>query len=755
MKTVLRFLIATWFCIVSAGNNIHAAPPRVLPEGTLPDDVRLGDLTHVNSYFPFTPPATKEDWERRAERLRRQILVSQGLWPQPTKTPLNATIYGSVERDDYTVERVHFESVPGHFVTGSLYRPKTINGKNASKLPGVLFAHGHWNDGRFHDDGTKAARQQIADGAERFENGARFMLQAPCVQLARMGCVVFALDMEGYADSVQLLHRPGVRPEMNSPDGWGFFSPRAESRLQTFMGLQTLNAIRVLDWFSELPDVDPKRIGVTGASGGGTQTFVLCAIDPRPAVAFPAVMVGTAMQGGCTCENSAYLRVGTGNVEIAALIAPRPLGMTGANDWTKDLETKGLPELKKIYTLMGAKDSVMAKVFPHFPHNYNYVAREVMYHWMNKHLKLGLAEPILEEDFKPLSREELTVWDVEPNGKHPKPESGPKHEIGLLRWLAEDSEKQLAALTPKDAESLKEYRRVVGGGWNILVGRESPYEDTRHDPARPEKQERYHLTKVRLTNKAKGTDRPLIVLDPLDYPNKHHVTVVWLDGAGKAGLFDAEGKHPIPAVQLLLDSGLTVVGIDLLYQGEYLADGKPLTEARMVDPKDAYKSTAACYTYGYNNSLFAERVHDAQTAIAFALNLDMRNMPVPVSVVGVNGAGPIALAAAADSHGLGGYHDIVGAVAVDTAGFRFANVTKTNDLNFVPGAVKYGDIPSLISLCTQRRLWLSGEGEKLPDIAAATFQATGRKVEVKLYTGPADEQFKSIAEWIAGDWLTK
>ena len=94
------------------------------------------------------------------------------------------------------------------------------------------------------------------------------------------------------------------------------------------MGLQTYNSIRALDWLCELPDVDPQRIGVTGASGGGTQTFVLGAVDPRPAVIFPAVMVSTAMQGGCTCENCCYLRMGTGNVELAGLFAPKPLGMT-------------------------------------------------------------------------------------------------------------------------------------------------------------------------------------------------------------------------------------------------------------------------------------------------------------------------------------------------------------------------------------------------------------------------------------------
>jgi DNA-binding LytR/AlgR family response regulator len=115
---------------------------------------------------------------------------------------------------------------------------------------------------------------------------------------------------------------------------------KAEAHLQSIMGLQTLNAVRSLDFLLSLPEVDAERVAITGASGGGTQTFMLCAIDDRPAAAFPAVMVGTAMQGGCICENCSYLRVGTGNVEIAGLFAPKPLGMSGAKDWTIDIEKK-------------------------------------------------------------------------------------------------------------------------------------------------------------------------------------------------------------------------------------------------------------------------------------------------------------------------------------------------------------------------------------------------------------------------------
>src|SRR5438477_1072676 len=113
-------------------------PPGLRAE--LPNDVRLQPPKDLNGYFPFTPPTSKAEWDKRAEYVRRQILVSQGLWPMPTKTPLNAVIHGKIDRPDYSVEKVYFESAPGFFVTGNLYRPKNV----AGKVPGVLFAHGHW-----------------------------------------------------------------------------------------------------------------------------------------------------------------------------------------------------------------------------------------------------------------------------------------------------------------------------------------------------------------------------------------------------------------------------------------------------------------------------------------------------------------------------------------------------------------------------------------------------------------------------------
>src|SRR5438552_11503495 len=226
---------------IAATADVAAAAPRVLPQGKLPNDIRLEPLKDLDGYFPFTPPASKAAWEKRAERVRRQILLSQGLWPMPTKAPLNPVIHGKIDRGEYTVEKAYFESAPGFFVTGNLYRPKNVTGK----APGVLFAHGHWADARLSESAAAELWRELAEGEERFEQGGRSRFQSMCVQLARMGCVVWQWDMLSDSDSVQfsrqLVHGfAKQRPEMNTVEGWGRYSPQAEAHLQSIMGLLTL-----------------------------------------------------------------------------------------------------------------------------------------------------------------------------------------------------------------------------------------------------------------------------------------------------------------------------------------------------------------------------------------------------------------------------------------------------------------------------------------------------------------------------------
>ena len=667
-----------------------AAPPRVLPEGELPADSRLGALKDLNGYFPFQPVKSREAWDAKAPQLRNQIRAAMGLVPEPTKTPLNAVIHSPVERPEYTVWRVYFESMPGHFVTGSLYRPKGKTGP----LPAVLSPHGHWNNGRFHEWSEKEVRNDIAVGAERFMKGGRYPLQSRCVQLARMGCVVFFYDMLGYADSVQLEHRPGVRDAMNMPEKWGFFSPQAELRLQSMAGLQTWNSIRALDFLCSLPEVDAKRIAVTGASGGGTQTMILAAIDDRVAAALPAVMVSTAMQGGCTCENACYLRAGLGNIEIAALTAPRPLGLTAADDWTKELETKGYPDLKKLFEMFGKADAFQARFHIHFPHNYNSVNRVFMYGFINDAFGLGSEKPILEEDFQPLSQEELTVWTAD----HPRPADdnvGDAHERQLLAQWTKDVDQQINNLDPASAQ----HSEVIEQGWQAILGTSLGTSKVSVEHKTQGEEPDYRWVTALVRDPAAGHELPAVALVPMQEPTGF---VIWLTDEGKAGLFDDQ-RQLKPAIRALLAAGKAIIGVDLLHQGEFTADGKALSQAKLNLPtndKPEPWQLAAAYTFGYNRPLFCQRVQDVLTTLAA-----LREQHPSLSEIGIVGvgreAGPIALAASA----LAASPPTKTAAATD--GFQFEEVNRFDDPMFVPGSARYKGIRGLASLVKSDQLLLN------------------------------------------------
>lgn len=732
LRATGRFIVLSAL-LISMSTTAVAQNVRVYEQGETPNDSRLGALKDLNGYFPFQVPLGKAAWEARAEELRRRVLVATGLWPMPEKTPMKPVIHGKVMRPGFTVEKVYFESVPGHFVSGLLFRPD--DGKSGIKRPAVLCPHGH--GGRLQDYGEAKIKTLIADGAERFEKSGRYPKLARCAHLARMGCVVFIFDMLGYADSQQisleLAHRLNKqRPEFEGKTGWGLLSTQAEMRLQSIMGIQTWNSIRCLDFLEQLPDVDPSRMAVTGGSGGGTQTILLCAIDPRPAAAFPNGMVSTAMQGGCPCENCTLLRIGTGNVELAALFAPKPQAMTAANDWTKDMMTKGYPELQKLYAMLGAKENVYCRPLLHFPHNYNYVSRATMYAWFNKHLKLGLKDPVLEEDYEPLTEKEHTVW----NQQHPKPEGGAAYERSLMKDLAEQSDKQLAALTPWDTASAHQYREVVGSAFQTILNRELP----KHDDIQRKKIDKqkdnngFILFKDTLRLETHGEELPVISLFPTKTDWNGDV-VIWVDGAGKQGLFDASGQVKNEVIRLL-DEGASVVSADLFQQGDFLLDAQPLKQQRVVkNPREV-----AAFTFAYNDTLFARRVHDILTVVSWIRNDE--HSPKHVHMIGLNGAGPLVAAARVITG------EQIDKAAIDTAGFRFADLTSYRDPNFLPGAVKYGDLPALLALSAPHPLWIAGEGENIPETVSRTYAASGHAKNVQS-TDRLDAVDQAI-EWLLG-----
>ena len=292
---------------------------------------------------------SRAEWEQRKAKLSRQILFAAGLYPMPERTPLHPQIFGRIQNRDCTIEKVLLETMPGFYLGGNLFRPL----HPAAKNPAVLVAHGHWQYGRL-------------------ENQPLYSGPSLGINLARQGYVVFAWDMVGYNDTIQTPHAFG-----NPTEQLWSFGP---------LGLQLWNSIRALDFVTSLDDVDPARVGMTGASGGATQTLMLAAVDNRLQFAAPVNMVSAIYQGGDFCENAPGLRLGTNNVEVAAMFAPKPLMLVSATgDWTRNTPNEEFPAIRRIYDLYDKPGNVETTHLD-APHNYNKQNREAVYRFFAKHV---------------------------------------------------------------------------------------------------------------------------------------------------------------------------------------------------------------------------------------------------------------------------------------------------------------------------------------------------------------------------------
>jgi X-Pro dipeptidyl-peptidase-like protein len=415
----MRLLIASLLGATLLAPPLAAQPP---PYRTLDDRLQPRE------------PGSLEAWRRRAAYLREHVLWSSGLLPLPEKTPLEPHVFDEQKRGDYSVSKVYFESLPGFFVTGNLYQPS-----GAGPFPAILSPHGHWTYGRL-------------------ENSELASVPGRAINLARQGFVVFSYDMIGYDDSRQLEHRL-------------FDSKRARLWGLHMAGLQLWNGIRALDFLESLPQVDRGRIGMTGASGGGTQTFLLAAADERVKVAAPVNMISLHMQGGCLCENPPGLRLDTDNVELSATIAPRPLLMVSATgDWTRDTLRLEFPAMQKYFALVGAPERLQAVQFD-FPHNYNRQSREAVYAWMARWLKGAPADVKVEEKpFTPEPLPQLLVFHGRALPEHAvTPEQLTEQWIAAAQRQLETADPAVLraallhslALQPRDAPPRRTGKRVV------------------------------------------------------------------------------------------------------------------------------------------------------------------------------------------------------------------------------------------------------------------------------------------------------
>lgn len=516
MSTRILRLAAATLCVAAR-----------MPAGVPVSDVREGEPAGYKSHFKMPEYTSRKQWEARRQELQQQILSAAGLLPMPARTALRPTVIRRLEYKDYAIETIVLETLPGYYLGGNLYLPAGVT----SPVPAVLIPHGHWKRGRL-------------------ENQTSYSVPALGINLARQGYVAFAYDMVGFNDTRQTPH---------SFAGWHetlwSFSP---------MGLQLWNSMRAVDYLQSLAMVDAHKIAVTGASGGGSQTFLLAAVDERIGFAAPVNMVSAYMQGGDPCEEAPNLRVGTFNVEIAAMMAPRPmLVVSSTHDWTRHTPVEEFPAIQRIYGLYGAAQNVQNSHID-AEHNYNRQSREAVYRFLARNLQPGrLPASLIDQEVSLPPDEELLAF----------PKSAPHDAEGYADVFRAWKLAGAMALEGRDDPGAERdaLRSALGAKWPAQV------EST------------IHGARVVLNQTGRG-DR---------------VTGYWAPGKG------------VPI--LVVHAGGSAAALRTEAVAQMLRSGRPvfILDAFEESFERAQSSQFDDYFLSYNHSVYAERVQDILTAASF------------------------------------------------------------------------------------------------------------------------------------------
>ena len=481
---------------------------RVLPH--VPQDRRLFPNRHTDTHFDPPRFASREEADARREELVFNLRMAAGLYPYPEKTPLNPRRELVGHFEGYSLYKIMFESYPGLWSTGNLYLPSPSDGPH----PAILNVIGHWSEQRL-------TRMDTADYPQQLAN------------FARMGFVCLVTDMIGMVDSRQLSHNYG----------------REERELwcSNGLGVQLWNNIRALDLLCSLPEVDATRIGVTGASGGGSQTLFLSLLDERIKAAAPINMISLHMQGGCQCENAAGLRRHTTNTEMCAMLAPRPLFLAGSTeDWTKYQETEEFPAIRDVYALYGA-ESMVDHYYQIAPHQYNEKTRKRVYRFFARHLmgrELMWEEEPIETPYLP-----NMVWFKEG-------ERAPGFACDADYFAAHKRE-LLSRIAPLPmSEKKRMLAWVTGIGPRPFICADGDVEEA----------DGYTLERNVLIS-TDGEQIPWIKLTPKGWDGKRLCLVL---GEDKTCVLD-------PAAKAMLESGVALLSGDLFLTGEY-GEARPIIQ---------------------------------------------------------------------------------------------------------------------------------------------------------------------------------
>ena len=644
---------------------LTAAAPAQVPE----QDSRNTDIGHTGTHFEMPVYKSREAWLERTAFLKKQILSAAGLLPLPERGPVHAEVFGRLEREGYSVEKVLLETYPGFYLGGNLYRPRGRQGK----FPGVVSPHGHWSYGRLEE-------QPLGS------------IPARGINLSRQGYVVFIYDMVGYNDTTQAPH--------------GFGGPREALWSIGVLGLQLWNSIRAVDFLVSLPDVDPVRIAATGASGGGTQTFLLTAVDERVKVSAPVNMISAIMQGGSVCENAPNLRVGTNNMEIGAMMAPRPLLMVSATgDWTRNTPKEEFPAIREIYRLLGAEQNIEQVQF-HAPHNYNQRSREAVYRFFGARV-LGQGENYAEKGYHVEQLGDMLSLFLRQR---------PSNAVTLEEFIANriaEAEREFEELRPRDAATLGRAQEAFRErlSFSVLAVKPAAGEVIAESKAKLAAGETLVLGR-----RGKGDRIPAVWLEPqrtrsrgrargrvAERPEAPVTLLVHPEGVAWV-LSSSESTNGL--VKAILNRGGVVLGIDAFQTGGARA------------PRD--RSHKVFTTFNQTDD--ANRVQDILTALEYARG---RSGRAEVNLVGLEMGGVWSYFARALA-------DDKVSLAADLAQFQAGNEAEYVEKFFIPGLRKAGDFRAGAALAANGKTLVHNAGPGFPaDWARECFKAGGSRAELR------------------------
>ncbi|MBI5775220.1 MAG: acetylxylan esterase [Verrucomicrobia bacterium] len=381
--------------------------------------------------------ATLDDWKSKRDKYRAQLHEMLGLAPLPERTDLQPVITGKIEKEDFTVEKLHFQSLPGLYVTANLYLPKNIT----KPAPAILYVCGH---GQVKKNGVSY--------------GNKVAYQHHGIWYARNGYVCLIID------TIQLGEIEGIHHGTHREGMWWW-----NSRGYTPAGVEAWNGIRALDYLETRPEVDKTRFGLTGRSGGGAYSWWIAACDERIKAAAPTAgitdlqnhVVDGVVQGHCDC----MFMVNTYRwdyAQVAALVAPRPLLVCNSDKdpiFPLDGVTRLYEKVKKIYALHRATNN-LGLLITEGPHKDTPELQVPVFRWFNHYLK-GVDAPIGMAAVKMFEPEQLKVFDKLPIGER----TSKIHDTFIAKATSDVPAKNTAEHEKFQKEHMLQLWLKSFGGW--------------------------------------------------------------------------------------------------------------------------------------------------------------------------------------------------------------------------------------------------------------------------------------------------